>query len=80
MSDTVEVLFATAGVPNEALNVFTEDCLRRMAEEDPRCRYDEVKRQLWIAVAAPDNLLEQMFAEVAPDVRFVGVIVRKDAP
>lgn len=56
-----EVLFATANQPNERYEVFTEDCLRNMAAEDSRCRYDEEKRQLWIAIDDnPDSIIVEI--------------------
>lgn len=49
-----EFLFATADVPNSKSEVFTEDCLRDLALHDPRCRYDENTKQLWMTVESVD--------------------------
>jgi hypothetical protein len=68
-----EVLFATAGVPNERLDVFTEDALREMARSDPRCRYQERTKQLWITIPEPTNAVEEMFAAIDPRISFADV-------
>lgn len=73
-----EVLVATAGVPNESMEIFTEECLRGMAAGDSRCRYDEQTKQLWMEIQIPTNLVEEMFAAVKPGVRFVDVTPKAD--
>lgn len=47
-----EFLFATADEVRSDFSVFSEQCLRDLAANDSRCRYDEEKRQLWISIGA----------------------------
>jgi hypothetical protein len=73
-----EVLFATANQPNKRHEIFTEGCLQDIAANDPRCRYDEEKKQLWIELEPPQSMVEEMFQEIMPEVRFVDVTPKED--
>lgn len=47
----VELFFATAGVVDRDGDLFTEGCLRGMAERQPDvCRFDEETKTLYVIV------------------------------